>query len=71
MYSLCVCVCVCCAKIDGRLKRSSCVCVCVCGHEQEGGAVLTLELSEQMGNGEGHRLRGMCCLVEEDESWLL
>lgn len=29
MYSLCVCVCVCCAKIDGRLKRSSCVCVCV------------------------------------------
>lgn len=40
-----------------------CVCKgrCVC-------AVLTLELSEQMGDGKGHRLRGMCCLLEEDEA---
>lgn len=30
--------------------------------------MLTLELSEQMGDGKGHRLRGMCWLLEEDES---
>ena len=34
----------------------------------QGGAVLTLELSEQMGDGKGHRLQGMCWLLEEDES---
>lgn len=33
-----------------------------------GAAVLTLELSEQMGDGKGHRLQGMCWLLEEDES---
>lgn len=30
--------------------------------------MLTLELSEQMGDGKGRRLRGMCGLLEEDES---
>lgn len=30
--------------------------------------MLTLELSEQMGDGKGHRLRGMCWLLEEDEA---
>lgn len=41
----------------------SCVCVC-----EQGGAVLTLELSEQMEDGKGRGLRGMCWLLEEDES---
>lgn len=52
--------------IECRAKWAS-----VCVGELWGGrerAALTLELSEQMGDGKGHRLRVMGLLPEKDES---
>lgn len=69
--NVCVYMHVCCAEIDCWLNIGPCACLrvwmrvimCVC----EGGAMLTLELSQQMGDGKGHRLQGMCWLLEDDE----
>ena len=77
VYSVCVCVCVC-GRTYARLLcrdrwliecRAKWVSVYAC--EQRwgaGGAALTLELSQQMEDGKGHRLWGMRWLLEDESS---
>lgn len=69
VHWVCDCAYACLLCRDRWLIEYGAMCVSVCVNESEHrGAVLTLELSEQMGDGKGCRLRGIYQPLEEDES---